>query len=420
MILVCTIVQGQDVTIINRYHGPDEKLASGQYVLQNVTEHTYIINEFEPAQTGQRSHLEAMISYALRSYADQEYHVFDKRVEALEDPKKFRQEAAEMVRNAIWIHDLPFADDFPGFSELFAEKASAIKELDGCEVLEGDRNMDGPKNKTVGLYTFQRMVYELKRAAEMEVALFLNSYLPVTGNRGRDDTESLYLKEKEFSLNPSNNNRDKLSALEPGNLFGDEDKKNDKRADAESELAPFAAKVVELLEQNSKILAQYNSRFENLQSQIDELRARESTSDPALRDEIAELRDMIRDLAEGKTIAEEDGTETRLVDAQTPTLIFAKNVHDLNPSQKAQLNAVVGQLLKNPNYAALITGYADKTGNSKFNAWISEQRAKSVRDFLRSRGIPARQLIVNFLGDAQSDSPNPLDRKVTVAYLTNY
>lgn len=372
--------QGQEITIINRFNGPDEKLAPESYVLKSVSEHTYIINEYELSNTGQRSRLDAMISYGLRSYIDNQYHVFDGRIEAIDGSAMFLKSSTDIVKNAIWIHDLSFGEDFPGFSDFISRKVKKLKELDGYHILEGEADMDQPDGSDVGLYTFQRMVYDLKKSAEMEAAVFLNAYLPNTNKRGYDESDVSYLQEKDFDLSPSRKNMDELDALKPDlDLLDDFDSKKNKKKRKDKaqrdDLAPFTEKVVELLEQNNKILAHYNDRFENLQDQIDALRESKPDNNSVLRDEIAELRNMIQDLAEGKTIKETDGTNTKMLSDTELTILFEKNAHELSLSQKAQLNAIKMELRKNLKYSALITGYADKTGNPEINAWISKKRA---------------------------------------------
>lgn len=416
--------QGQEITVINRFNGPDEKLAPESYVLKNVSEHTYIINEYELSNTGQRSRLDAMISYGLRSYIDNQYHVFDGRIEAIDGSAMFMKSSSDIVENAIWIHDLSFGDKFPGFSDFIAEKVKKLKKLDGYHILQGEADMDQPLGSDIGLYTFQRMVYDLKKSAEMEVALFLNTYLPNTDKRGYDESDNPYLQEKNFDLSPSRNNMDELGALQPDvdlfdNLDSKKDKKKKKNNSKSDDLAPFTEKVVELLEQNNKILAHYNDRFENLQNQIDALRESKPENSSPLRDEIAELRNMIQDLADGKTIKESNGTSTKMISDKELTILFEKNSYELSLSQKAQLNTVKVELRKNSEYSALITGYADKTGNPEINAWISKKRAAAVRTYIESQGIPIKRLILNFLGDSESDAPNPADRKVTIVFLEN-
>jgi outer membrane protein OmpA-like peptidoglycan-associated protein len=73
----------------------------------------------------------------------------------------------------------------------------------------------------------------------------------------------------------------------------------------------------------------------------------------------------------------------------------------------------------NNNLRAIITGFADRTGNPEFNAWISQQRAEAVKEYLIKQGISSDRLMMNFLGDAESQFANPADRKVEVVYVVN-
>lgn len=417
-----TCVVGQNVTVINNYNGPEGKLDPEDYVLKNVVEHTFIINEYEPVNTSPRSALDAMISYGLRSYIDEQYHVFDGRVEAIENPQTFQMVAADIVKNAIWIHGFPFADDFPGFTDVIRQKAADIKALDGFQVLVNGQRMELPRANKVGIYTFQRMVYDLKESTEMEVSVFLNANMSGSSQHTTTQNDSPFLTQKDFSIDPSEANRKALSNLKPNPtaLFGEDpavEINSESNREADNALAPFAAKVVQLLEQNSKILLQYNERFENLQSQIDDLREQRPDANAEVRKEIAELREMIRNLDTRRPLNETAGSSADLPADRGLRIIFEKNAYELTLAQKAKLNTVEIALRKHPNYAALITGFADKTGDPDYNAWISKERAKSVKEYLISRGVASDRLIVNFLGDSQSTAPNPEDRKVTITYL---
>jgi outer membrane protein OmpA-like peptidoglycan-associated protein len=88
-------------------------------------------------------------------------------------------------------------------------------------------------------------------------------------------------------------------------------------------------------------------------------------------------------------------------------------------SDKAKLNVIVQTMLSDRTATALITGYADKSGNPELNAKISSARANTVKRYLISRGIGAKRLLVNYLGDSFSNSENEADRKVEIGILQN-
>ena len=419
--IIVLAVYCQDVTVINQYNGAVGDNNPENYVLKNVTEHMYIVNEYELANVGTRSHLEKMISYGLRSYIDNNYHIFDGRVEALSGSSDLLRDTKGIVRNAIWIYDQPFADDFNGFSNYVAERVDRLLGVDGYLVLGGSDDKKIEADGAVGLYTFQRMVFDLKKACELEVGFFLDRHLPRAVTSTNQEIGEDYLSSKNYRMRPLGQNINDLMNDKPDfdKLFpeesntGNKEKKRKKSQNSGNELTE---RVVELLEQNSKILNSYNDRFENLQQQIDEVR---NNSNSEIRDEISNLRSMIEGLSKGGIVRESDGSTTSILPNEEVVLIFEKNAHSLSLPQKAILNKALIVMRQNPAASAFITGYADKSGNAEINAWISKKRAEEVRNYLVAQGIDGKRLIVNFLGDAESESVNPLDRKVSVKYLVN-
>jgi len=428
IIFICCVISSyitdaQNVTIINSYDGGNENLSKESFVLKNVSEQTIIINEYEPSNTGPRSHLEQMISYGIRSLVDNQYHAFDGKVEAIYNPTDFNTKASEIVKNAIWIHDQPFSELFPGFSENVSELVRAIRDADGYAIQIGNNDLSEAQNNRIGLYTFQRMVFALKKECEKEYTAFLDEYMPETDKRGYDESDSQILTYKEYHVNRENQNNVDLAQIKPNEEdFLPEESKREKRKRQKRNRgteSPFTERIVQLLEENNKILSNYNTRFQDLQNQIDDIR-NEGDSNSGIRAEIAELREMISALASGKEVTERNGSKTKLVTDERMSIIFERNEHQLSTTHKARLNKIPEVLRANPGYTAVITGYADKTGDPAFNAWISRKRAVAVQDYLEKKGIPKSRLVVNFLGDEESLAPNPADRKVEIQYIVNF
>lgn len=414
-----SVLYAQDVTIINNYPAQPGEVSEENYVLSKVTQHTYVVNEFIPIESGPRSQLNQMISYGLRSYIDNQYYAMRGSVKALETGEDFNASAAGIVRNAIWIHDYPFHESFSGFSNGLIFKASALKNLNGYGVETGNKDPQAPKNGKVDLYTFQRMVYDLKVSAEREVAAFLDKELGTTdSNTLVEETTRPMLDQIDFRMAERAENAEELAALRPKlddfSTFGKPTRKRNRSGDNE-----FSERIVQLLEENNKILANYGYRFEDMQKQIDEIRSDRTSTADIMREEVGALRDMIRDVLAGRTVSTADGSSLQRNNQPSVTVIFEKNEHKLSLVHQAQLNKVEMDIRLNPDFRAIITGYADKTGNAEFNAWISQQRAKAVRDYLTGKGISPERLLVNFLGDGESESPNPADRKVEVVLIRN-
>jgi OmpA family len=119
-----------------------------------------------------------------------------------------------------------------------------------------------------------------------------------------------------------------------------------------------------------------------------------------------------------KNTALNSTASTQTTAANTPpdksaTLLFAAGKADLSAVGKESIKALLSQ--KMPYYE--VSGYADAHGDSLKNVLLSQNRAKTVADFLMAQGVDAKAIIVNYFGASQAKSKNvknPNDRKVEV------
>lgn len=103
------------------------------------------------------------------------------------------------------------------------------------------------------------------------------------------------------------------------------------------------------------------------------------------------------------------GTTPPVVDPNAPPQLdptspafFSQNVGDrvlfdvdqfvLNDGGKATLDAQSAWLLANPSYQVVIEGHADEQGTREYNLALGARRARSVQEYLLSKGIPANRL----------------------------
>jgi len=413
----CSGAIAQDVTVINNFPSGQAVDSPEDYVLKRVTTHTYVVNEYEPSQASQRAKVMQLISYSLRSYTDNQYFSTRNSVTGLEKGVDFNESAASMVRNALWIHDLEFHDKFKGFSEEVSLRAEKLFELSGFELNPVAGSGINRRDKKAELYTFQRMVYALKVSMEQEISTFLDRFF----KHGDDEpVELLPLPESnapmlpplDISLEPVPDVGEALNALTPAisNVNDGKSMSRRERRRRERGQPAFGAEMVELLKENNKILANYGSRFEDMQSQINAEREQRSEGLETVREEVKALRELIKATLTGGAMAQ------GIPAAASPAveIIFDRNAHELAPGHRALLNTTELMLRNAPSSRAVITGFADRTGSADYNAWISEQRAMAVHDYLVDKGISSERLTVTYVGDAASASPNPADRKVQV------
>jgi outer membrane protein OmpA-like peptidoglycan-associated protein len=90
-------------------------------------------------------------------------------------------------------------------------------------------------------------------------------------------------------------------------------------------------------------------------------------------------------------------------------IFFEVNKYELKPASQIELDDVVKLLKENPLLSIQINGYTDNVGKPADNLLLSENRAKSVVNYLKSKDIDPKRLSFKGYGDAQPVSPNTTD-----------
>ena len=85
---------------------------------------------------------------------------------------------------------------------------------------------------------------------------------------------------------------------------------------------------------------------------------------------------------------------------------FATDQDQLNPGFFPVLDSVASVLNSYPQTLLDIDGHTDNTGSAQYNQALSERRAVSVAQYLNSRGIDPRRLLVVGFGQTQPIAPN--------------
>lgn len=73
-------------------------------------------------------------------------------------------------------------------------------------------------------------------------------------------------------------------------------------------------------------------------------------------------------------------------------ILFQTNKSVLNSASKTALDKFAKILIENPKMDIAIMGHTDNTGTLELNQTLSENRAKAVADYLKSKEVPAVQL----------------------------
>lgn len=82
---------------------------------------------------------------------------------------------------------------------------------------------------------------------------------------------------------------------------------------------------------------------------------------------------------------------------------------EIDPSSESTLQRARRSLLDNPEATVEIAGHTDDTGSREHNQQLSEDRARSVADWLVAHGVPRKQLSTHGYGATKPVAPNTDD-----------
>jgi outer membrane protein OmpA-like peptidoglycan-associated protein len=104
-------------------------------------------------------------------------------------------------------------------------------------------------------------------------------------------------------------------------------------------------------------------------------------------------------------------------------VFFETDSFALKPESFIELNKLAVLLLTQPNLKIEIGGYTDNAGNADYNLKLSEQRAKSVFDYLLAQKVPATQLaykgygMENPIADNETEAGKARNRRTEIKVL---
>ncbi len=106
-------------------------------------------------------------------------------------------------------------------------------------------------------------------------------------------------------------------------------------------------------------------------------------------------------------------------------LLFDYGKADLRESNKASLRKLSESLKDYPNTNILVVGHTDNVGTDTYNLTLSEKRASSVADYLKSVGVTGSRLSIQGRGETEpkvendNDNGRQLNRRVELAIYAN-
>jgi outer membrane protein OmpA-like peptidoglycan-associated protein len=170
-------------------------------------------------------------------------------------------------------------------------------------------------------------------------------------------------------------------------------------ANEKSALEAKAAAAQAEASKTAEALTATEAQAASLTQQRDAL-ARERASIAKERDALqARLQNALGQVADTRSTAR--GTVTSL-----SGVLFDTGKATLKPEAKITLAKLAGVMLVFGKTTMQVEGYTDNTGSDATNMKLSEDRAKSVRDFLESQGIASNRLTFAGKGPADPVAPN--------------
>ncbi len=104
-------------------------------------------------------------------------------------------------------------------------------------------------------------------------------------------------------------------------------------------------------------------------------------------------------------------------------IFFDVDKYELKEKSFTELEKIIRFLTENPQISIEIGGHTDNTGNAGYNQQLSEKRAKSVYNYLISKGISSKRLSARGFGSVapvasnETDSGRQLNRRIEFTIL---
>ena len=103
-----------------------------------------------------------------------------------------------------------------------------------------------------------------------------------------------------------------------------------------------------------------------------------------------------------------------------PSIYFAYDSARVSPYNYENLSWVARKLNRWSDRTVFLTGYADLRGGAAYNQTLSMRRARSVRDWLVNKGVPADRIFVSARGQhdplTHKKELQDLNRRVDITF----
>jgi peptidoglycan-associated lipoprotein len=98
---------------------------------------------------------------------------------------------------------------------------------------------------------------------------------------------------------------------------------------------------------------------------------------------------------------EVDTSDLEISQYRIKDVLFDYDKYDIRPDSRVVLNSIATWLGSHRDVDVVIEGHCDERGTNEYNLALGERRAKSVRDYLISRGITHARMSIITYGEEQ-------------------
>lgn len=378
----------------------------------------------------QRNKIGELINEAISIYIDQSYQLTTTQLIFKTSEKEMITQMEDLVNQSLRLFHIN--QQFTGFSIEVEKTLHNITTINwGIEkyLLLGDDEVE--RDYTLTAFIDQEFM-RLKNECHSEVSVFIEEKnIEISPNAWDDKQNELVrisnieYQSEDFILPLEYNLEWPIAAaayeldfafpksfIDGYNKYSKSNKKQKKRK------RDYTEELIAVIKQNSEQLIALQTDLKNYNEMGI---ARDRDQNYLIQGQISALQNQINEL--NNRVTDQNNTSDKRVNRfsdfsfEKTTVTFDVNSTKINNTGKILLNKIFDTLIKSPKNKVIITGFADKTGNTDYNIYLSRKRAQEVKSYLMYKGIKKNRLIVNYMGDVYSNSKNSSDRKVEIEFI---
>ena len=383
-------------------------------------------NRFSSSED-QRNKIGELINEAISIYIDQSYQLTTTQLVFKTSEEEMITQMEGLVNQTLRLFRIN--QHFNGFSLTVKQTLHSITTINwGIEkyLLLGDDEIE--RDLTLTTYINQEFMV-LKNACHSEVSVFIeDKNIDISPNAWNEKQDELarvsiveyksenFISPLEYTLDwPIAAAANELDFAFPKSFINGYNKYSKSNKKQKKRKRDYTEELIAVIKQNSEQLISLQA---DLKKYNDAGIDRDREQNYSIQSQISALQSQINGL-NNRVNNRKDLSEKYISEFafDKTTVTFDVNSTKINNSGKILLNKVFDTLIKAPKNKVVITGFADKTGNTDYNIYLSRKRAQEVKNYLSYKGIKKNRLIVNYMGDVYSNSKNSSDRKVEIEFI---